>query len=583
MHKKVQLPFALLIVFSLVLGACATPTTATSVPATQPPVVQPTTPPEPTVAPTSEPTAIPAPDVEALFTELIAGLTPEKSYGTISAAKLNEALAAQPLFLLDVRETAEIEKDGFIEGATHIAIRDLLNNLDKLPSADEAIVVYCASGHRGGMALAALRLLGYTDVRNLGGGLGAWKKANLPVITGAVPAEAQALSQPVIADEGLYILLNTYFGEMPDSFYSIKADKATEVLAASQPPMLIDVRTTAEWDKDGYIEGALNIPFNEFFARLAELPAPDQPLLIYCGSGHRGAIVLTALRLMGYTEVTNLGGGLGGWKTAKLPVAGWVDWAATWAEFMTPLPDHSFYSIKADALNTLLAEKTPFLLDVREMSEIEKDGFIPGAVNIPVRDLLKNLDKLPGLNDTLVVYCASGHRGGMALASLRLLGYTDVVNLAGGVGAWKKASFPVETDATKLVTLTAGTAPVVDAIRLRDLDAFIAGLPEGFYSVKAVDLNLELGGTPAPILVDVRTADEIAQGYITGSLQIPIEQLLGNLTQIPDKSASIVVLCQSGHRGAISLMALRMLGYSNVRNLGGGINAWKTAELPLAN
>ena len=575
MSKKTQLPFALLLIFSLVLGACATPTpaavpTAVTAPTTAP-VVQPTTPPEPTPEP--------APDMAALFETLIANLPADKNFGVVSAAKLNEELAGQAPFLLDVREAAEVEKDGYIEGAVHIPVRELLKNLDKLPGLDEPIVAYCASGHRGGIALATLKMLGYTNVRNLGGGLGAWKKANLPVVTGSVPSAAESISTPVVADKALFTRLDEFLGGMPDSFYVIKADQLNESLAASAPPTLIDVRTVDEWNKDGYIEGATHIPFNEFFANLAKLPAKDQPIVVYCGSGHRGGIVLAALRLMGYTEVSNLGGGLGAWKTAKLPVVGWVDWATTWAEFTAALPEHAYYTIKADALNAQLADKPPFLLDIREVSEIEKDGYIAGAVNIPVRDLLKNLDKLPGLDEPIVVYCASGHRGGMATASLRLLGYTNITDLAGGLGAWKKANFPVETGAP--AAPVAGKAPEVDATRLRDLDAFLASLPEGFYSVKAADLNAELGAAIPPMVVDVRTPEEVAQGYIEGSLQIPIEQLLGNLNRLPDKSAPVVVLCQSGHRGAIGLMALWMLGYTDVRNLGGGINAWTAAELPL--
>jgi len=50
-----------------------------------------------------------------------------------------------------------------------------------------------------------------------------------------------------------------------------------------------------------------------------------------------------------------------------------------------------------------------------------------------------------------------------------------------------------------------------------------------------------------------------------------------------DKAAPIVVLCQSGHRGAIIMMYLQMMGYTNVRNLGGGMNGWMNAELPVTN
>jgi rhodanese-related sulfurtransferase len=579
MTRKIQLPFVLLTIFSLILGACATPA------ATPPAVV------EPTVAPTTAPTLPPAPteepkpDVAALFQGLIDSLPADKGYGTVKPAPLSEELASKPPFLLDVRESSEVEKDGYIEGAIHIPIRDLLKNLDKLPGLDEPIVVYCGVGHRGALAFASLKLLGYTDVRNLAGGLGAWKKAELPVVTGSLPAEAPSLSQPMIADQPLFTMLDEFLTGLPEGFYSIKSDKLNEALASSVPPNIVDVRTAAEFDKDGYIEGAVNVPMQEILGGLDKLPAADQPLVINCVSGHRGAIVMMALRLMGYSEVTNLAGGLNAWKAANLPVVGWVNWPQVWTEYLGSLPaDQGYYTIKADALNTALIEKPPFLLDVREASEIEKDGYIEGAIHISISELLKNLDKLPAQDERIVAYCASGHRGGFAVASLRLLGYTDVVSLAGGLGAWKKANLPIVTGSPPAAP-AAGTAPEVDATRLRDLDAYLSALPEGFYTVKAPDLNTELIGGAAPFILDVRTADEFAaDGHIEGAVNLPVTDVLANLSQLPaDKAAPIVVLCKSGHRGAMTLMALQMLGYSEVRNLAGGMNAWTAAELPVAN
>ena len=342
----------------------------------------------------------------------------------------------------------------------------------------------------------------------------------------------------------------------------------------------MDVRTQEEVDKDGYIEGSLHIPFAEFMDSLDQLPAEkDAPIVALCASGHRGAIAMMALRQMGYTNVSNLSGGLGAWKAAKLPVTGWVDWTTVWSEYLAALPA-DFYLVKAADLNTQLAENPPFLLDGREAAEIEKDGFIAGAVHIPVREVLKNLDKLPAQDQPIVIYCGSGHRGGMLMPALQLLGYQDVRNLGGGLGAWKKAELPVETGTP--AAPTAGTAPEVDAARLRDLDAFFSSLPDGFYAVKPADLNTELAGGAAPALIDVRTADEYAAGYIAGSVHIPINELLADMTKLPaDKAAQIVLLCQSGHRGGIGLIALRMLGWTEVRNLNGGISGWTAAELPL--
>jgi rhodanese-related sulfurtransferase len=289
-----------------------------------------------------------------------------------------------------------------------------------------------------------------------------------------------------------------------------------------------------------------------------------------------------ALYLLGYTDVVNLGGGLGAWKSAKLPVAGWVDWATVLGEFLSTLPaDKGFYSISAAGLNELLAQTPPFMIDVREASEVEESGHIKGAIHLPIRDLLKNLDKLPAQDQKIVIYCGSGHRGALGMAALRMLGYTDVVNLGGGIGAWKKAEFALEPGLP--AAPTAGAAPEVDPARFAALDAYLANLPEGFGTVKAADLNAELGVEPKPFVVDVRTADEVtADGYIEGSLLVPVTDLPANLAQLPaDKAAPIVVTCKSGHRGAMTQMYLQFLGYTNVRNLGGGLNSWIGAELPV--
>jgi rhodanese-related sulfurtransferase len=575
--KKLSLPLSLLLALSMVLGACAPAATPTAAPQPTPAVVQPSQAPEPTAVPTLAP-VVEAPNAEALFSDLVAALTPEKGYGSVAAAKLNEELADQPPFVLDVREASEVEKDGFIEGAVNIPVREVLTNLDKLPAQDEPIVIYCASGHRGGMVMAALKLLGYENVRNLGGGLGAWKKAGLPVATGA-PAAPTVGAAPVIEDQTLLGMLDSFLAGLPEGFFTVKTDKLAEQLA-DQPPVVIDVRTAKEFDEQGYIEGAINLPFNEFFARLDELPAQDEPIVVLCASGHRGSIIMMALRLMGYEDVNNLGGGLNAWKAAKLPLVGWVDWATAWGDYLSGMPA-GYYTIKPADLNTALVEKPPFLLDVREAGELEKDGFIAGAVNIPVREVLANLDKLPGLDEPIVVYCASGHRGGMVMAALQLLGYTDVKNLAGGLGGWKKAELAVVTG-EKPAEAAVGTAPEVDATRLRDLGGFLAALPDGFFTVKPADLNAELAGSPVPAIVDVRTAEEQATGVIAGALKINFTELSASLAQLPaDKAAPIVVLCQSGHRGSIAMMYLRMTGYTNVRNLGGGMNAWVAAELPV--
>lgn len=563
MSKKFQMFLALFLALSMILSACGAPAAEPVVEvATEAPVVE---------------TA--GPDALALFTELAASLPADKGYGSVKVTALNEELVDNPPFILDVREAAEVEKDGYIDGTVNIPVREVLANLDKLPGLDEPIVVTCASGHRGGMVMAALKMLGYTNVRNLNGGIGAWKKAELPVVTGSMPEAPVSISTAVIEDEALYTLLNDFLSNLPEGFYSVKSDKLNEMLVEN-PPFIVDVRSKGEWDKDGYIEGSINLPFSDFFANLDQIPADkDAKIVVLCASGHRGGIVMMGLRLLGYTDVSNLAGGLNGWKSAGLPVVGLV---SDMAAFLTNLPtDAGFYSIKTDKLNELLVENPPFIVDVREPAELEANGFIAGSINIPIRDLLKNLDKLPAQDQKIVITCASGHRGSLGMMALRLLGYTDVVNLNGGLNAWIKAELAVETGAP--AAPVAGTAPEVNEAAFAALDNYLSNLPEGFGAIKSPDFNTELVSGTVPFMLDVRTVAEWDdKGHIDGAINIPVNDVPANLAQLPtDKAAPIVVICASGHRGAITQMYLQFLGYTNVRNLNGGMNGWIAAELPV--
>jgi phage shock protein E len=71
------------------------------------------------------------------------------------------------------------------------------------------------------------------------------------------------------------------------------------------------------------------------------------------------------------------------------------------------------------------------IVDVRSPEEF-RDGFYPGAVNIPVQDIARRLGEIKK-DKTVVLYCASGGRSGMAARVLKQAGYADVIN-AGGLG-----------------------------------------------------------------------------------------------------------------------------------------------------
>ncbi|NVN99634.1 MAG: rhodanese-like domain-containing protein [Geobacteraceae bacterium] len=77
--------------------------------------------------------------------------------------------------------------------------------------------------------------------------------------------------------------------------------------APAVKPLLIDVRTEAEW-KEGHLEGAILIPYDRIGEGIVKT-APDRntKINLYCRSGRRSGIALDALKQLGYEDVTNLG------------------------------------------------------------------------------------------------------------------------------------------------------------------------------------------------------------------------------------------------------------------------------------
>jgi len=82
--------------------------------------------------------------------------------------------------------------------------------------------------------------------------------------------------------------------------------------------------------------------------------------------------------------------------------------------------------------------------------------------------------------------------------------------------------------------------------------------------------------------VDVRERDEWDVEHIAGAVHVPRGRLESRIEQAaPDRSAPVVVYCESGSRSAFAARTLKELGYEDVRNLAGGIVEWKRRGLPL--
>ncbi|MBM3664518.1 MAG: molybdopterin-synthase adenylyltransferase MoeB [Actinobacteria bacterium] len=86
----------------------------------------------------------------------------------------------------------------------------------------------------------------------------------------------------------------------------------------------------------------------------------------------------------------------------------------------------------------------PLIIDVRETAEWDQ-GHLPGAVHIP-RGFLESrvAGATSGLDQELLISCASGQRSLLAAKTLADMGYSNVTNLAGGFARWKQNNYPVE-------------------------------------------------------------------------------------------------------------------------------------------
>jgi adenylyltransferase/sulfurtransferase len=97
------------------------------------------------------------------------------------------------------------------------------------------------------------------------------------------------------------------------------------------------------------------------------------------------------------------------------------------------------------------------------------------------------------------------------------------------------------------------------------------------------DAAAALTSAVPPALIDVRESDEYEQGAIKGALHIPRGNLESRIeAAVPDRSAPVIISCQSGARSAFAAKALQELGYEHVTSLAGGFSRWKQNGHPWA-
>ena len=108
-------------------------------------------------------------------------------------------------------------------------------------------------------------------------------------------------------------------------------------------------------------------------------------------------------------------------------------------------------TISGNSAVEFFGDKDTVFVDVRSLGEMQMSGTIKGAIRAPLPEFSRHAKPdgsgtLPAASDDkrIIVVCASGARSGAACQQLIQMGYTNVANLRGGIGAWSHAGGAME-------------------------------------------------------------------------------------------------------------------------------------------
>lgn len=193
----------------------------------------------------------------------------------------------------------------------------------------------------------------------------------------------------------------------------------------TQGHTILDVRSAAEFGA-GHIHGSLNIGLGGQFAIWAGvLISMGKPIVIVAGSAEQIDEAVMRLARVGLESVKGyLDGGIDAWRFAEFELA--------------RVPQ-----ISVDDLHGLIEKQTELqVLDVRREAEF-KSGHVPHAVPVELSKLEQTNLALDPAKTTAVI-CAGGYRSSAAVSILEQRGFTNLLNVTGGTGAWIKVGYAVE-------------------------------------------------------------------------------------------------------------------------------------------
>jgi hydroxyacylglutathione hydrolase len=189
--------------------------------------------------------------------------------------------------------------------------------------------------------------------------------------------------------------------------------------------VVLDLRDHLAWC-GGHIPDSFWVGAADNLAVWAAWVMPyDAPILLVADDPHQAGYASRCLVRVGLDDVAGyLAGGIAAWRTAGLP--------------MRHTPVQSVHDV-----HERLASGAAFnVLDVRGDGEWAS-GHVEGAHHIHGGELAGRLAELPPGDAPLAVICGGGYRSTVAASVLERAGFENVVNVTGGMSAWRAAGLPV--------------------------------------------------------------------------------------------------------------------------------------------
>lgn len=326
------------------------------------------------------------------------------------------------VFVGDVGRPDLLEKAAGYRGTQEIGAKQMFESLKKFKSLPDFVQVWPGhgAGSACGKALGAVpsSTVGYEKISN-------WA-LQIDDETKFVEALLEGQPEPPIYFAMMKKLNKTgpaILGGIPTPAHLSLSQLELAILNNIK---VIDTRNKLAF-AGGHIPGSINIQDNSAFTTWAGwLLSYDEPFILIASKERIEALTLSLIRI----GLDNI---FGYFSDLELYAS-----AGHNLETVNQINVYEFEKIKD--------EENIHIVDVRGYTEYNLEH-IPGAENLHagyIKDKLQFFSK----NKQIVLYCAGGDRSSIALSILKAGGFSNVVNLSGGINAYKNENLPVESNMT---------------------------------------------------------------------------------------------------------------------------------------